>query len=95
MCPLWWKSSCELQRFDGVQRATEENTPTSLFEAIHYFCTSQTYLTPSARSNIDNNDVMLISETQFTEKCYLKFPNSAAGTVRSGTAIIIKKFITK
>jgi hypothetical protein len=46
--------------------------------------------------SIHNIDVMLISETHFIEKSYLKFPNYAvyhtnhpAGTARGGTAIII------
>jgi hypothetical protein len=43
---------------------------------------------------------MLISNTHFTEKIYLKFPNNAvyhnnqpAGTARGGTATIIKNSI--
>jgi endonuclease/exonuclease/phosphatase family metal-dependent hydrolase len=47
-----------------------------------------------------NIDVMLISETHFTEKSYLKLPNYAvyhtnhpAGTAQGGTAIIIKNTI--
>jgi hypothetical protein len=47
-----------------------------------------------------NIDVMLISETHFTEKSYLKLPNYTvhhthhpAGTARGGTAIIIKSSI--
>jgi hypothetical protein len=50
--------------------------------------------------SIHNIDVMLISETHFTEKSYLKLPNYAvyhmnhpAGTARGGTAIIIKNTI--
>jgi hypothetical protein len=48
--------------------------------------------------SIHNIDVMLISETNFTDNSYLKLPNYAvyhtnhpAGTARGGTAIIIKK----
>jgi hypothetical protein len=48
--------------------------------------------------SIHNIEVMLISETHFTNKSYLKLPNYAvyhtnhlAGTARGGTAIIIKK----
>jgi exonuclease III len=48
--------------------------------------------------SIHNIDVMLISETHFTEKIYLKHPNYAvyhtnhpAGTALSESAIIIKK----
>jgi hypothetical protein len=48
---------------------------------------------------IHNIDIMLISETHYTEKSYLKLPNCAAyhtnhpaGTARGGTAIIIKKY---
>jgi exonuclease III len=48
--------------------------------------------------SLHNIDVMLISETHFTEKSYLKFvnytvyhTNHPAGTARGGTAIIIKK----
>jgi hypothetical protein len=47
-----------------------------------------------------NNDVMLISETHFTDKSYLELPkytvshtNHPAGTARGGTAIIIKPTI--
>jgi exonuclease III len=50
--------------------------------------------------SIHNIDVMLISETHFTEKNYLKLPNYTgyhtnhpAGTARGGTAIIIKNTI--
>jgi hypothetical protein len=48
-------------------------------------------------TSIHNIDVMLISETHFTEKSYLKLSNYTvyhtnhpAGTARGGTAIIIK-----
>jgi exonuclease III len=48
--------------------------------------------------SIHNTDVMLISETLFTEKRNLNRPNDAAyhrsnpaGTARGGTTIIIKK----
>jgi exonuclease III len=47
-----------------------------------------------------NIDVMLISETHFTEKSYFKLPfytvyhtNYPAGTARGGSAIIIKNSI--
>jgi hypothetical protein len=43
-----------------------------------------------------NIDAMLISETHFTDKSYLKLPkytNHPAGTARGGTAIIIKTTI--
>jgi hypothetical protein len=50
--------------------------------------------------SIHNIQIMLISETHFTEKSYLKFPkytvyhtNHPAGTARSGTAIIIQNSI--
>jgi exonuclease III len=50
--------------------------------------------------SIHNIAVMLISETQVTERSYLKLPtytvhntNHPAGTARGGTAIIIKKYI--
>jgi hypothetical protein len=50
-------------------------------------------------NSIHKVDVMLISETYFTEKSYLKLPNYAvyntnhpARTARGGTIIIIKKF---
>jgi exonuclease III len=49
---------------------------------------------------IRNTDIMLISETHFTHKSYLKIPHCAvyhtnhpAGTARGGTAIIIKNTI--
>jgi exonuclease III len=49
-----------------------------------------------------NIDVMLISETHFTEKSYLKLPNYTAyhtnhppGTARGGTAIRIKNCIKR
>jgi exonuclease III len=49
---------------------------------------------------IYNIDVMLISETDFTEKSHLKLPNHAvyhtnhpAGTIRGDTAMIIKNSI--
>jgi hypothetical protein len=45
-------------------------------------------------------DVMLISETHFTEKSYIRLPqyilyhtNHQAGTARGGTAIILKNSI--
>jgi hypothetical protein len=51
--------------------------------------------------SLHNIDVMLISETHFIEKSYLKLlnytvyhTNHPAGTARGGTAIIIKKFHT-
>jgi hypothetical protein len=47
-----------------------------------------------------NIDVMLISESRFTDKSYLKLPkytvyhaNHPAGTARGGTAVIIKTTI--
>jgi hypothetical protein len=50
--------------------------------------------------SLHNTDVMLISETHFTEKCYLKLlnytvyhTNHPAGTARGGTAIIIQNSI--
>jgi exonuclease III len=50
--------------------------------------------------SIHNIDVMLISETRFTEKSYLKLPNYTvyhtnhpAGTARGATAIIMKHSI--
>jgi hypothetical protein len=50
--------------------------------------------------SIHNIDIMLVSETHFTEKSYLKLPNYAvyhtshpAGTARGGTAILIKNTI--
>jgi exonuclease III len=52
--------------------------------------------------SIHNIEVMLISETHFTEKSYLKRPNYAvyhtnhpAGAARGGTAIIIKHTIKR
>jgi hypothetical protein len=35
MCPLWWKSSWELQGTYGLRRHTKGNIPTSPFETIH------------------------------------------------------------
>jgi exonuclease III len=50
--------------------------------------------------SLHNIDVMLISETHFTEKSYLKLlnytvyhTNHIAGTARGGTAIIVKNSI--
>jgi exonuclease III len=50
--------------------------------------------------SLHNLDVMLISETHFTEQSYPKLPNykvchakHAAGTAQGGTAIIIKNCI--
>jgi hypothetical protein len=47
--------------------------------------------------SIHNIDFMLISETHFTEKSYLKLPSSTAyhpaRTAQGGTAIIIKNCI--
>jgi exonuclease III len=50
--------------------------------------------------SLHNTDVMLISETRFTEKSYLEFPkytmyhmNKPARTARGGTAIIINNSI--
>jgi hypothetical protein len=42
MCPLWWKSSCELQGMYGLQGPTKENTPTAPVETI-LDSTNQTY----------------------------------------------------
>jgi hypothetical protein len=48
-------------------------------------------------NSIHNIDVMLISETHFTEKSYLKLPNYTtchtnhpAATAQGGTALILK-----
>jgi hypothetical protein len=35
MCPLWWKSSCEIQGMYSLQRLTKQKIPTSPFETIH------------------------------------------------------------
>jgi hypothetical protein len=50
--------------------------------------------------SLRNTDIMLISETHFTDKSYFRLPNYTvyhsnhpAGTARSGSAIIIKRFI--
>jgi hypothetical protein len=43
--------------------------------------------------SLRNIDIMLISETYFTDKCYLRLPNHPAGTARGGSAIIIKRSI--
>jgi hypothetical protein len=46
-------------------------------------------------TSIHNIDIMLISETQFTEKSYLKFPNYAVHHTNhpAGTALIVKNTI--
>jgi hypothetical protein len=56
MCPLWWKSSCELQGMYGLQGPTKENILTSPFETTHSSCTNQTNLTHSTRSSICTNN---------------------------------------
>jgi hypothetical protein len=35
MCPLWWKSSYELQGMYGLQIATKDNISTSSFKTTH------------------------------------------------------------
>jgi hypothetical protein len=56
MCPMSWKSSCELQGMYGLQGPTKENTPTSPFKNIHSSRTNQTYPMHSTRSNISSKN---------------------------------------
>jgi hypothetical protein len=56
MCPLWWKSSCELQGMYGLQGPTKANIPTSLFEDMYSTRTNQANLIHSARSNMSSNN---------------------------------------
>jgi hypothetical protein len=40
MCPLWWKSTCELQEMYGIQGPIKGNIPNSQFENMQcYFQT--------------------------------------------------------
>jgi hypothetical protein len=56
LCPLWWKSSCELRGMFCLQGPTKEHIPISSFETIHSFRTNQTNPILSTRSNICSNN---------------------------------------
>ena len=52
--------------------------------------------------NVNNIDILLVSETHFTKKTFFKIPNykiyhtmhaDPDGTMHEGTAVIIKKYI--
>jgi hypothetical protein len=56
MCPLWWKSSYELQGMCGLQIATKDNISTSPFKTTHSSRTIQTNPIHLTRSNICSNN---------------------------------------
>jgi hypothetical protein len=68
MCPLWCKSSCELQGMYGTQGSTNENTPTSLFENMHSSYTNRTITMHSTRSYICSNKQNSYAPTNIIEQ---------------------------
>jgi hypothetical protein len=68
MCPLWWKSSCELQEMYSIQGPTKENIPTSPFS-----CTDRTVTIHSTRSYIcSNNQIKFLRSHKYRARAILK-----------------------
>jgi hypothetical protein len=67
MCPLWWKSSCELQGMYGLHGPTKENIPTLPVETVPSSCTNKKYPIHSTRGS----NIRLNNPTKFlrSQKC--------------------------